>query len=166
MARSGDQAAFEMLCDRYLPIIYNRLRALLPSEVVEDVTQEVFLAAMRGIRRYRERSSFRTWISAIARHKAVDYYRKQSRQLEAISLDAGGGNDPPSRDAWQERALVRVALRRLPAHYQEILFLRLAEGMRFNEIAEELDISLEATKSRYRRAVAAVAQEMGVDRDS
>jgi RNA polymerase sigma-70 factor (ECF subfamily) len=164
MARSGDQAALEMLCDRYLPIIYNRLRALLPFEVVEDVTQEVFLAAMRSIRRYRERSSFRTWISAIARHKAIDYYRKRGRQLEAVSLDAGEGNDPPSRDAWQERALVRVALQHLPAHYQEILFLRLAEGMRFKEIAEELDISLEATKSRYRRAVAAVAREMDVER--
>ena len=55
---------------------------------------------------------------------------------------------------------MRIALQRLPEHYQEVLFLRFAEGLPFEQIAGTLDISLEAAKSLYRRAIAAVAEEM------
>ena len=163
MARAGDKAAFDILCDRYLPVIYNRLRAKLPPEVVEDVTQQVFIGAVKGIRHYRERSSFRTWILSIARHKIADYYRSRSHQPEAVPLDTGNDGEidgSERRDMWEEQILVKVTMERIPDHYQEILLLRFAEGMRFQKIAHTLDISLEAAKSRYRRAVAAIAKEI------
>jgi RNA polymerase sigma-70 factor (ECF subfamily) len=162
MAQGGSRPAFEALCDRTLPTIYNRLRAVLPPEAVEDVTQEVFIAAIKGIKRYRARSSFRTWIHGIARHKVADYYRRRNRRPETTVLD-GERNDPTANDNWEERAMVRVALLRLPVHYQEMLLLRFAEGLPFDAIARTLSISLEAAKSRYRRAVAAIAQEMGME---
>ncbi|MBN1955298.1 MAG: RNA polymerase sigma factor [Anaerolineae bacterium] len=162
MAKEGDREAFNVLCDRYVGVVYNRLRALLPVQAVDDVTQEVFLAATRGIRRYRAQSSFRTWISAIVRHKVADYYRTAGRQPESSSLDGDGDPEPVVRDRWEERAIVRLALRRLPVHYQEILLLRFAEGLPFTHVAAALGISLEATKSRYRRAIAAIAKEMEV----
>jgi RNA polymerase sigma-70 factor (ECF subfamily) len=162
-AKAGDRAAFETLCDRYLPIVYNRLRAKLPFEVVEDVTQQVFVGAVKGLGRYREQSSFRTWILSIAHHKVVDYYRRNSRQPETTPLDPsveGVSDGSEARDAWEDRVMVRIALNHLSDHYQEILLLRFAEGMRFARIADTLGISLEAAKSRYRRAVAAIAKEM------
>jgi RNA polymerase sigma-70 factor (ECF subfamily) len=160
MAQAGDRVAIEVLCDRYLPIVYNRLRALLPIEVVEDVAQEVFIAMVRGLDRFKGKSSFRTWISSICRFKSVDYYRKRERQPSTVPLDAAP-NYQADMAEWEERTLVRIALRRLPAHYQEILLLRFADGLLFRQIAEELDISLEAAKSRYRRAAAAAADELG-----
>ncbi len=163
MAQKGDRAAFELLCERTLPAVYNRLRALLPPDAVEDVTQEVFLAAMRGVRRYGGRALFRTWIAGIVRHKVADYYRQRSRQPEMVPLN-GKTNNATARDSWEERVAVRIALLHLPAHYQEVLLLRFAEGLPFIEVAQTLGISLEAAKSRYRRAVAAVAREMGVER--
>jgi RNA polymerase sigma-70 factor (ECF subfamily) len=166
MARDGDQSAFETLCDRYLTVVYNRLRAKLPPEAVEDVTQLVFIGAMKGITRYRAQSSFRTWILSIARHKVSDYYRQRGRRVETVALDpvdAGETNGSEARDDWEERILTRIALRRLPDHYQEIIILRFAEGLRFKTIARTLDISLEAAKSRYRRAVAAMAEEMSAE---
>ncbi len=164
MTQDGNRAAFETLCDRHLPNVYNRLRALLPAEAVEDVTQEVFMAALRGIQDYRGNSLFRTWLAAIIRHKVADFYRQRSRQPEVVPLpDDGDGDDPIAPDNWEERALVQAALRRLPAHYQEVLLLRFAEGKPFDQMAGVLGISLEATKSRYRRAVAAIAQEIGLD---
>ncbi len=161
-AQRGDRAAFEALCERHLPFVYSRLTALLPPEAVEDVTQEVFVAVLRSIRRYRGHSLFRTWLSGVIRHKVADYYRRRRRQGTAVSLDEVPQKD--RSDNWEERALVRIALNRLPAHYQEVLLLRFVEGRSFNEIAEILDISLEAAKSRYRRAVQAVAREMGYRR--
>jgi RNA polymerase sigma-70 factor (ECF subfamily) len=158
-ARDGDEEAFETLCDRYLPCIFNRLRSQLPPEVVEDVTQEVFVAALQGIKRFRGQSGFRTWITAIARHKVADYCRRRSRRPQVVPLDIETVH-PAASEAWEERALVRLALRRLPEHYQEVLLLRFAEGMPFNQIAGLLRLSLEATKSRYRRAVSAMAREL------
>jgi len=162
MSQDGNRAAFETLCDRHLSSVYSRLRALLPAEAVEDVTQEVFMAALRGIQDYRGNSLFRTWLAAIIRHKVADYYRRRSRQPEVVPL-TGDGDDPAAPDTWEERALVQAALQRLPAHYQEVLLLRFAEGKPFDQMASVLGISLEATKSRYRRAVAAIAQEIGLD---
>jgi RNA polymerase sigma-70 factor (ECF subfamily) len=158
-AKKGERAALEALCDRYLPRIYNRLRALLPPEAVEDVTQEVMVALVRGLRRYREESTFRTWISAIARYKVADYYRSRERQPETVTFIEGFHNFEANA-AWEERALVRIVLRRLPADYQEVLLLRFAEGLLFRQIGEALDISTEAARSRYRRAVAAMAEEL------
>lgn len=160
LARGGDRLAFDVLCDRYLPVVYNRLRALLPPEVVDDVTQDVFIAAVRAIRRYRARASFRTWISAIARHKVADFYRARGRQPQTVELDPDI-NDVSEQSTWQEQALVRMAMQSLPNPYQEVLLLRFAEGLPFQDIAESLGLSLEATKSRYRRAMAAMAKALG-----
>jgi RNA polymerase sigma-70 factor (ECF subfamily) len=158
-AQAGNRAAFEQLCDRVLPALYNRLRAQLPPEAVEDVAQEVCIAVMKGIGRFRARSSFRTWVAAIARHKAADYYRQRSREPQTTPLDLETAN-PGAGDEWRERAMVRLALRRVPEHYQEVLLLRFAEGLPFDDVAGTLGISLEAAKSRYRRAVAAMAEEL------
>lgn len=160
LARDGDRQAFDVLCDRYLPVVYNRLRALLPPEAIDDVTQEVFVAAVRAIRRYRATATFHTWISGIARHKVADFYRQRGRQPQTVELDPEI-NDVAERDIWQEQALVRMALQRLPEHYQEVLLLRFAEGLPFQDIAAALGLSLEATKSRYRRAMAAIAEALG-----
>jgi len=159
MAQAGDREAFEMLCDRYLPHVYNRLRALVPPEAVEDVTQEVFVAAVRGLAQFRGHSLFRTWLAAIVRRKAADYYRRQSRRPQTLPLD-GMTTNPAGTDRWEEHAMVRVLLQRLPVSYQEVLLLRFAEGLPFQQIAAVLGISLDAAKSRYRRAVAAMAREM------
>ena len=160
LARGGDRLAFDVLCDRYLPVVYNRLRALLPPEAVDDVTQEVFVAAVRAIRRYRATATFRTWISAIARHKVADFYRARGRQPRTVELDPDI-NDVAEGTAWQEQLLVRMALQRLPEPYQEVLLLRFAEGLPFQDVADVLGISLEATKSRYRRAMTAMAEALG-----
>lgn len=161
LAQDGDRLAFDVLCDRYLPVVYNRLHALLPPEAVDDVTQEVFIAAVQAIRRYRATAAFRTWLSAIARHKVADFYRRRGRQPEQVVWDVD--NDISFDAGLEERTLIRIALQALPEHYQEILLLRFAEGLPFQEIADRLTLSLEATKSRYRRAVVAIADAMRVE---
>ncbi|MBN1815323.1 MAG: RNA polymerase sigma factor [Anaerolineae bacterium] len=141
-----------MLCAQHLPAVYNRLRVLLPTEQdAEDVTQDVFIAAIRGIERYHACAQFKTWLFAILRHKAADFYRSRGRQVETVPL----GDDAEGLDGIEEQALVRLAIQRLPLHYQDVLFLRFGEGLMFHEIAGELGLSLEAVKSRYRRAMKA-----------
>lgn len=164
MAQSGDRAAFETLCERYLPVVYNRCRMLLPPEAVEDVAQEVFVAALRSLRQFQGRALVRTWIAAITHNKVADFYRQRSRRPVTTALE-DDGHALPAADGWEENAAVRVALRRLPTHYQEVLLFRFMDGLAFDQIAQTLGISLEAVKSRYRRAVTAIAREIGASNE-
>ena len=161
MAREGDRFAFDILCDRDLPVVYKRLRMKLPPSAVDDVTQEVFLAATRSIKRFRGDASFSTWILRIAQYKIADFYRGEERQPETVPFDPTL-NQGAHSDRWKEVVAVESALAQLPEHYQAVLLLRFAEGLPFKKVAQRLGISLEAAKSRYRRAVAAVAEELQV----
>jgi RNA polymerase sigma-70 factor (ECF subfamily) len=123
----------------------------------------VFVAVLESLPRYQGQALFRTWLSSITRNKVADFYRRRSRRPEAASLDDEATPTPATFSISEERTMVRIAVQNLPNHYQEIILLRFSEGLSFAEIAITLEISLEASKSRYRRAVAAAAQEMGLD---
>jgi DNA-directed RNA polymerase specialized sigma24 family protein len=60
----------------------------------------------------------------------------------------------------EERVFLQGTLQKLPANYREIILLRLAEDLQFNEIAELTNQSLEATKSLFRRAIAALRNQL------
>lgn len=161
--QSGEWEAFEVLYQRYLPRVYNRLRALIPQEDVEDMTQEVFLAVVRSLDSFERDSTFSTWLYAITNHKVNDYYRHKGKRKE---VERSLGNCEArvlSRDPWpseEDRTLVRQVLVCLPERYREVLLLRFAEGLPFQDMAQVLDLSLEATKSLYRRAIAAGHKEL------
>jgi RNA polymerase sigma factor (sigma-70 family) len=161
--QSGEWEAFDVLYQRYLPRVYNRLRALVPPEYVEDLTQEVFLAVIRSLDRFERDSAFSTWLYAITSHKVSDYYRRRGKREDMEHLFHNQEAHLVSRDPWpraEDITLVRQMLLRLPERYREVLLLRFAEGLPFKEVARVLDLSLEATKSLYRRAIAAAYQEL------
>jgi len=162
-AQKGDGQAFEALYQRYLPRVYNRLRALTPQEDVDDLTQEVFLAVVRSLDRFARSSTFATWLYAITNHKVSDYYRHRGKRAGVErSFDNQEARlvvSDPSASA-EDRALVRQVLRQLPERYRQVLLLRFAEDLSFKEIAQVMDLSLEATKSLYRRAVTAAQEEI------
>jgi RNA polymerase sigma-70 factor (ECF subfamily) len=161
--QNGEWGAFDVLYQRYLPRVYNRLRALIPQEDVEDMTQEVFLAVVRSLDSFERDSAFSTWLYALVNHKVSDYYRRR-RKHDGLkhAIDSQEAR-VLSRDPWpseEDRTLVKQVLVCLPERYQEVLLLRFAEGLSFKEVAQVLDLSLEATKSLYRRAIAAAHQEL------
>jgi RNA polymerase sigma-70 factor (ECF subfamily) len=139
------------LCERTLPAVYRRARMRLPAEAVDDVVQDTFLAATRSFHRWRRDSSFKTWVHGILRHKVVDYYRHKGHLPDTVGLEAAHAH--PLTNDYRTRATVRIVLSDLSERDQEVLMLRFAEGMKFKNVAAELCISLEAAKSRYRRAV-------------
>jgi RNA polymerase sigma-70 factor (ECF subfamily) len=77
-AQAGSMPAFEKLLIRYESRIYRFLFMKVGNaEEAEDLTQDVFIAAYRNLRRYRSKYSFATWIFTIARRKSISYYRKK-----------------------------------------------------------------------------------------
>jgi RNA polymerase sigma-70 factor (ECF subfamily) len=157
--KEGCPDAFDVLYRRYLPNVYNRVRYVVPAEDVEDVTQEVFLAVLKSIPSFRGDAQFCTWLRTITNHKVAEFYRKRNRKQDvqqAPLSEAAGCMEGHSSDVLEERIIMRRALKQLPAPYQEVLLLRFAEDLQFNQIADETGRSLEATKSLFRRAVVAL----------
>ena len=140
------------LCAQALPGVTRRARMLLPASAVDDVVQETFLAAVGSLHLWRRDASFRTWLEAILRHRVADYYRQHERRIATVSLEAVG-DVHPLRSDYQIGADVRMTLADLPPADRDVLRLRFADGLRFTDVARKLGVSLEAAKSRYRRAV-------------
>lgn len=164
-AQAGDKEAFLTLYNRYLDKVYNRVKSRIPANDVDDVTQEIFMAIVRSIKRFRHQSKFNTWVYTIANRQIADYYRRRNRagrDQDPISLEIVTYNEPSyEHEQLDEQAALKRALNVIPEHYRQIVMYRFAEGLSFQEIADEMDKSLEAVKSLYRRAIQAIRDEVG-----
>jgi len=156
-AQQSNQAAFGELYDHYLTKVYRRVCALVPESDVEDVTQEIFISVARSIASFRGGSTFSTWLYRIVKRRVADFYRKRERQVEQVDLEKASqtpGKNPLENAA--DQLLLQQALRALPESHREIILLRLAEGLPFQEVADRLGIKLGAAKLRFYRAIEAV----------
>lgn len=163
-AQAGEVGAFNILYERYLNVVYRRVRCSIPQADVEDVTQEVFIAVVCSLKEFRGDAKFRTWMYTILGRKIADHYRRRDPadfqlkdhadecaddSMNLVEQISGGTNFSRIDDI----ILVRQALLRLPPHYREVILLRFADDLPFAEIAVQLGQSLEATKSLFRRAI-------------
>jgi RNA polymerase sigma-70 factor (ECF subfamily) len=164
LAVQGNQEAFNHLYDRYFSQVYRRVAYLIPSEDINDVTQEVLIAMLQSLKSFRGDSKFSTWLRVITNRHIANYYRKNKRQLDSPPLDVDGLQIKSSQtlsESGLNRVYIQQGLEKLPEHYQEILLLRFAEGLKFQEIAEVLGKNLDATKSLFRRAISAMKDQLG-----
>ena len=161
--KDGNTDAFNTLYQRHLASVYNRVRFVAPDEEVEDITQEVFIAAAKSLHTFRGEAQFSTWLRTLTNYKVAEYYRKRSRKQEAqqVPLDeAVLHRENHSARIVEERILLHKALNQISESYREVILLRFAEGLQFNEIAELTGQNLEATKSLFRRAMSALRAQL------
>jgi RNA polymerase sigma factor (sigma-70 family) len=171
--RRGEDAAFEVLYERYLRrivafvhgMVYDRGRA-------EDVTQEVFMSALRRMRETERPIAFRPWIYEIARNACIDQHRR-SKRTEEVSYDADhalGSSDhvrlvtrEPTPDAAvdtkQQLDHLCGAFGGLSQSHHKILVLRELEGMSYREIGERMSLSRPAVESTLFRARRRLTEE-------
>jgi RNA polymerase sigma-70 factor (ECF subfamily) len=170
-AQHGDRAALELLCRQEWVTVYRVVAGWVASrQEAEDLTQEVFLRALRHLEGYQSASgSFRPYLIAVARNLVRDRWRSQQRQ-------AGGGYDPgvgEGRDegpeaavvAAEDRAELIAALAQLPFDYQQVLRLRLIEGQSAAEVAAVLERSPEAVRQLQHRALSALRSGLASERE-
>lgn len=178
--RSGDGAAFDEIIRRYWDLIYNRVYGLLRNrQDAEEVTQDTFMRAHRGLDNFRGDASFSTWIYQIATNLARNRYwywfrrkRDQSMSLDEPLADDGtaslqdilpDGGVAPSDAALTQEFVDRVAveMQQLSPAHREILELRNRDGLPYEEIAQRLGISIGTVKSRIARARERLWERMG-----
>jgi RNA polymerase sigma-70 factor (ECF subfamily) len=169
--RSGDGPAVE----EFYNIYRNRLYFLISEQVdrdhavAEDLVQEVFLAALDSLDKFRGDSQLYTWLRSIAFHKINDFYRRQAREpkpkesppdFDAMTqLEQTGDNEPAILTVLESeeiRQSVHQALGSLPHDYQKVLVMKYMEEMPVLEISQVMrrsTKSVEGLLSRARKAM-------------
>ncbi|MYA94050.1 MAG: sigma-70 family RNA polymerase sigma factor [Chloroflexi bacterium] len=165
-----DRDAFGELYERYLDKMYSYVYYRTGnSHDTEDLTAKVFLRAFARIGKYVDRGlPFQAWLYRIAHNLVANWYRDQSRR-KIIALEDYLGQDllSDAPDARAERRdehdeLLR-AVRRLPAERQQLLILKVVEGLPNREIGIIMGRSEGAIKSLYHRTLLALRAELSAE---
>ncbi|MBK9386798.1 MAG: sigma-70 family RNA polymerase sigma factor [Planctomycetes bacterium] len=139
-ARHGDRRAFEQLWLRCEPIVSAILRAHGPAYEIDDLVQDVALAALDSIETLRDPECFHAWVASLARNRARDARRKRRQPATCDPQELSAATPLRGADGEDEtsEALARVmhALQGIPACYRKALRLRLVEGLSGPEIAQ------------------------------
>jgi RNA polymerase sigma-70 factor (ECF subfamily) len=162
-ARDGDRAAFGQLYDRYARMVHGILLSRVPPREVNDLVQEVFLAALRQLHALRDVSRFGAWLGSITRNRANDYFRKSIPENNLT--EPVGEEQPESRttnDAGErEAAAILAVIRSLPETYREPLILRLVEGMTGPEIAARTGLTHGSVRVNLYRGMQQLREKLG-----
>jgi RNA polymerase sigma-70 factor, ECF subfamily len=178
--RQGDQSAFEQMVSRYWGRIYAMVHQLLRNpEDAEEVTQDTFIRAHRGLVNFRGESAFSTWLYQIATNLARNRYwywwRRRRDQTVSFDQSIGGDNEttlaeviPAELETPEDATITREFVNRIaecmgklsPKH-REILVLRNVKNLSYEEIAQILQISVGTVKSRIARARESLRAKMG-----
>lgn len=160
-AREGDQGAFEELVLLYEKRVLALTQRMCGNpEDAAEAAQEAFLAAWQGLKNFRGDSSFSTWLYRLSANACVDLLRREGRRQAAVSLDDGELNlDAPSplpspQEEAERRELreqIEAGLQALPPEYRVVLVLREIQQLRYDEIAQALELDVGTVKSRISR---------------
>lgn len=175
----GDYRAFEELVKRYQQQTYRLAFSLVKEEAAaQDVVQDAFLKIYRGLHTFTGQSQLSTWIYRVVLNTALTRLRNRRRrgEVEQQQGTAGLGIRPQWRTqadkAAEQRELrqqILMAVDELEPNYQAVFILREVEGLSVREIAEMLELSRGAVRTRLHRArlhlQAALEPYLGRDED-
>jgi len=164
--QAGSESAFDWLVTHYHAAVFNLILGMLgDASDAADATQEVFLKAFKGIRKFRGGSSLKTWLYRIAIREALNHRRWFKRHLQKnVSIDAEPeeGHAPLEIEdacatpferlaSLEIQGAVQAALAQVPDVFRSAVILRDLEGLSYEEVAEVLECSVGTVKSRILR---------------
>src|SRR5436190_16310073 len=155
-ALGGDAAAFSRLYERYGRVVHGLLLARVARDEVEDLVQDVFLAAWRRLADLRDPAAFGGWIAMIARNRATDFHRRTADLVELPDNLESPGTASGTADA----NVALAAIRSLPDAYRETLVLRLVEGLSGPEIAERTGLTPGSVRVNLHRGMKLLREKL------
>ena len=173
--KGGKKEAFSEIVYRYQDKIYGLALSMVHNtHDAEDITQKVFFGVFKSIKKFKEDSSFGTWIYRIAINTINKYFRDvKSKEKNIVSLDAplegedvhleipDTAPDPLSKLERQElKEQIKKAIDELPEVYRATLLLRIIEGLSYEEISQALNCSIGTVKSRLHNATILVGEKL------
>ncbi len=174
VAQGGDNRAFDELVRRYQDKVYRLSYKILRHEDdAAEALQDAFLSAYRGLRNFKVESTFSTWLYRIATNASLMKYRKrrdnhvsleqsQSQNEDAEPLQVPDWSTQPVAELLtaETREVMEEGIQRLPEELRTVFVLRDVEGLSNAEVAEILELSVAAVKSRLHRARIALRERL------
>jgi RNA polymerase sigma-70 factor (ECF subfamily) len=176
-AARGDAGAFHVLVDRHSAGLFRLAMSLSGSRSdAEDICQETFAAAYRGLAGFNAQASVKTWLSRILMRRAAKVWNKERYARRTVSIyrepDENGRCDmAPGKLAErlsvaaattgvEQRMDVMEMIRSLPAEFRDVILLREVDGLSYQEIAEAMNIPRGTVESRLHRARAELRRKL------
>jgi RNA polymerase sigma-70 factor (ECF subfamily) len=176
--RAGQRDLFGTLVRRYERELYGYLRRYLgDDDLAADVFQNTFVQVFVKIEQYQTGRPARPWLYAIATNQAIDALRRRKRRVDGradplLAGEEGGDGGRPlfevlrdrdlgpveQAEGAETRQLVRDAVDRLPDLLRQVVVMAYFQGLRYQEIADALDIPLGTVKSRLHAALAKLTE--------
>lgn len=165
-SRAGQVSAFGQLVERYQGRLFNAIHRMVGNtDDAQELTQDAFVRAFQGLRKFRGGSGFYTWLFRIGMNLSINHrHRRQRMQLvpsdnlqgtQADSLAAlAGGEDSASHrlEMQEEHQRVLAALEELEPSFRVVVVLRDIEGLDYAQIGKLLEVPVGTVKSRLSRA--------------
>jgi RNA polymerase sigma-70 factor (ECF subfamily) len=155
--RNGDVRKLGVLFDRHHQKLFSFFCRLTGNRATaEDLVQDVFFRILKYRKSFRNDSHFNTWMFQIARNARTDFFRKHPAEPSLqIDFDVAGGGPFPNQELEREQESERLheALLQLPADKRELLVLARYQELRYDEIAELLNVDVGTVKVRVHRAI-------------
>lgn len=172
----GDPTGFEQIVRHYSGMVFALATRLVGPWEAEEVVQETFLRAWRGLEKFRGDASLKTWLYTIALNRAkarqgsIARMRKvfATRHASADEDQPWPGDEAPDPSAspeeqavaLEQRARLRKAIRNLPEEFRHAVVLRDLEGLSYDDIARVLNVPIGTVRSRIARGRAALVEEL------
>ena len=170
--RNGNEAAFNLLVDRYKSKVFTTIFLIVKDQdVAEDLLQDVFVKVLHTFNsdKYNEEGKFQPWVMRIAHNMAIDHFRKAKR-YPTILLEDGSNlfnslsfaEDSSEEQRIKEETLVwvRNLIDELPEAQREVVIMRHYLDMSFQEIAEQTGVSINTALGRMRYALNHIHKKM------
>ncbi|WP_272953899.1 RNA polymerase sigma factor [Gracilibacillus saliphilus] len=156
--RAGNQHAIRLLIERYKHHVFKVTYSVVHDEkIAEDLAQETFIKMIDALSSYQHKG-FKTWISRIALHKAIDYKRKKTRQkeeletfeeFEPVSMQTDPDEQIISKDTLNK---VHQYVNNMPEKFQIVVKAYYFEELSYKQIAQKLGVEETNVKMRLYRA--------------
>jgi RNA polymerase sigma-70 factor (ECF subfamily) len=155
--QQGDERAFRELVDRHKDLVFGVIaRSSVESSRVEDLAQDVFLKIYRGLPYFRGEAKLTTWIFRIVLNLLTQESQKRRSTREVALDDDLPSHQPRSHDRsasdLELRDRLEKAMARLPAHYRLLIAGHYLEDVKYEDLAEALDIPIGTVKTHLHRA--------------
>ena len=165
----NDREAADILIKKYYKYIFKEIACkVMDDEIALDITQEVFIAALRGLTTFdSNKASFKTWMSRIASNKVIDYFRSKQHK-ERLLTDSMEGVDKTDDRNYEDSVIDKMSIEECEKYFRYIkrvdryiIMAKVLDGMTFQEIAHMMKMSSSKVKNRYYSALKTIRKEMG-----
>jgi len=165
-ALKGKKSAWVTLVKRYEKSLYNyTLRMVSNPDDALDLMQDVFVAIFRNLASFRGESPFKGWLFKIAHYRCIEFYRRKKpmQSLDDTPEQASDACPEAQLFSGQQTSILSKALQTLPVNQKLVVELKFFQHCTFDDIAQQLGISVNTVKSRLYSALDKLKAHLELD---